>query len=455
MQTDVNAPELSGIFLGVPDIDAAFSKVSDRVLIVNRVNVKDPEEMERLNRLLYTQFDGDVLDTTPSCDCGKYHGEKYKGMECEVCFHIVSAVTERPLESLLWFETPKGIDRFIAPQVWTVLSEFFKVKKTNNVIRWLCDQSYVMGDKPTVSKLQILTEELRWKRNINHFVRNFDLVIKYLLDKRIGGTKPAISKQYLMQYIEAHRHKFFPKHLPVPNRAVFIIEKSPLGTWTDPTLPLGLDAVRTMTGIENSFTPLSQRQIENHTVKAVRQLAEYYDAYMDRNLSGKPGMFRRQFYGGRLDFSIRAVISSIADRHDYDELHLPWGVAVMLFETHLTSKLDKMGMKPRAIKKLLSLYTKRYHPTIDKLFKELIAESPFKGLPLILQRNPSLTRGSAQLFYVTKIFTDTNIRSIALSILVLKSFNADSTWGPSSGDWCRNYFNCWNTSKALTNYNAA
>jgi len=39
--------------------------------------------------------------------------------------------------------------------------------------------------------------------------------------------------------------------------------------------------------------------------------------------------------------------------------------------------------------------------------------------------SPSLLRGSMQLLYITKVKTDTAVRSISLSVLVLRNFNAD------------------------------
>lgn len=422
-----------GIYLDVPDIDRYYDTVADKAIIVNDIDARNPAEMDRLNRLLYTQFEGDLLDTTPSCDCGKFRGEHLVGTVCRpdphngfpsnesYCYTEVASITERPMESILWIRTPPGIKRLIVPQVWTVLSDFFK---TNNVIRWLCDPTYHIEDKATKNRLQRILD-LGWKRNINHFVDNFDWIMDYLISHKFGEAKKPLQRHYITLYINQHKHKFFPRHLPIPNRSVFIIEKTPLGTWTDPTLSFGLDAVRTICSIEHSYVPLSTKQIENATIKAIWQLADYYDSYVTRNISKKPGMARRQMVGGRLDFSARAVISSLSGRHYYQELHIPWGVAVMMLKSHITSKLDKRGYTPRQCEELISLYTKRYHPVLDEVMKELIDESPYKALPCILQRNPTLTRGSAQLLYITKIETDTTINTFAMSVLVLKGPNAD------------------------------
>ena len=58
--------------------------------------------------------------------------------------------------------------------------------------------------------------------------------------------------------------------------------------------------------------------------------------------------------------------------------------------------------------------------------KELIAESPYKGLPCCFNRNPTLLRGSIQQLYITKIKSDDiNDNTISLSVMILASYNAE------------------------------
>ncbi|MFO5520891.1 hypothetical protein ACLBP3_30230, partial [Klebsiella pneumoniae] len=53
-------------------------------------------------------------------------------------------------------------------------------------------------------------------------------------------------------------------------------------------------------------------------------------------------------FGARLNATARAVITSISDPHDYDELHIPWGVGCQLLKYHLTNKLKaKFNMTTR------------------------------------------------------------------------------------------------------------
>ena len=119
--------------------------------------------------------------------------------------------------------------------------------------------------------------------------------------------------------------------------------------------------------------------------------------------------------------------------HDYDECHLPYTMAVGLFKIHLQNKLIKRGYSPREITRLLAYAAGNRVPMIVELLQELIEESPYgtmrsaiTGIPIVLQRNPTLDRLSAQLLYVTKIKTELiEDNTIGLSVLVLTGPNAD------------------------------
>lgn len=180
-----------------------------------------------------------------------------------------------------------------------------------------------------------------------------------------------------------------------------------------------------MTGIDNGITQVSVRTKENRLVKAIDQLSNYYSEFYKEVAARKEGIFRKHVYGTRSHFSYRGVITSLTGMHEYDEVHLPWSIAVSLFQTHLTKKLYDLDFSPAEAEKLLNDYALEYNPLLDRLFNELISESEFKGIPTLLGRNPSLERGSLQLFFITIIKPDVNDKTISISILSVTGFNAD------------------------------
>ena len=63
---------------------------------------------------------------------------------------------------------------------------------------------------------------------------------------------------------------------------------------------------------------------------------------------------------------------------------------------------------------------------MDNIFKELISESKYGGIPVTHGRNPSLARGSIQLLRITQVKTNLEDPTISFSILITPPMNADN-----------------------------
>jgi hypothetical protein len=418
-----------GFSLRIVDQNHMFETSARPPIIVNNFDTTCKEDKDTLNKLLYTRYEGDSLDVLPSCDCGLLHGQYNVDIECPNCHTEVKSVTERPLESSLWLAPPAGVKTFMNPQVWIILSKAL-THSGQNLLEWMCSPTYQPNGTITkkLQKLQDVYRDENIERGINTFFDRFDHIFQLIINFRmIKGRKQNILD--LITFVEQNRSVLFTKHLPIPSRMGFITEKTVTGKYADTTMSLALDAVRTITGTVYSTMPLTLKVRQARAVKAISLLAEYYTAFISDSLGSKHGWFRKHVFGSRLHFSGRAVISSLSDNHSYSELYLPWSMSVMLFKTHLTSKLIRRGFTPNMCTKFLFEHTLKYHPLMDELFQELISEAPVMngdgGIRVVLQRNPSLLRGSAQTLRVTKIKTDVDDNSISMSVLVLKAPNAD------------------------------
>lgn len=409
-------PPKSGIYLEMVNYERLYESVSDRGILVNNFNMRNNEEKERLNKLLYVEYEGDTLDTKPSCEHGCMTGEHNKGMICGTCGTEVVSVTEKPIESILWIKAPEGVTGFISPSAWLIMNKLFK-----NLPRYLCDPSENFRPNTYTLAAYNMFQERGWKRSINYFIEHFDEAMQIISDCRV--VTPQSVRLKAEEFIEQNKHVFFTKYLPIPHRMVFVAEKTAMGTYVDEVMHSAIDAVRTISSIDSGIMPATQRIKENRTSKVTSQLTSYYSEYTRKNLSKKQGMLRRQVFGSRLDFSARAVITSISDPHDHDSIYIPWGVAVMMLKTHLNSKLLKLGFSPSQAEKFLIQHTVNYHELLSALFDELIAEAPGKVLAALLQRNPSLTRGSTQDLKIPKIKKDTRDNTISMSVLALTAPN--------------------------------
>jgi hypothetical protein len=434
-----------GYSLQITNLDHEFANMTRPPILVNHFNTKVKEDKERLNRLLYTHYEGDALDVLPSCDCGKLRGEFNVGIICNTCRIDVRSVTERPLESILWMAPPKGVSRLINPHVWVILSRAL-MHSNQSLLEWMCSPTYVPPGPPNkrMQKLMDLYRARGIDRGINTFYDKFDYIFGLLQEfQLIKGKKQVV--QDLVQFVSMYRECIFTNHLPLPSRLGFITEGTVTGMYADTSMTKALDAARTISATEHPMTPLTLKVRQSRAVSAIMSLAQYYQTFISASLASKPGLYRKHIFGTRLHFSGRAVISSLSDNHNYGECYLPWSMSVMIFKTHITSKLIQRGYTPNMCIQFIYEHTLKYHPLMDQLFQELVNEAPVDedglgGIPIILHRNPSLQRQSAQMLKVTKIKPSPEDNTISMSTLILKGPNADFDGKalPSL-----NFFNCW------------
>lgn len=420
-----------GVHLGLVNFRNLFYQKSKREpLIINNYIERGEEDKARLNNLIYTKYTGDLMSNMPRCECGRLQGTHLIGItddEPGGCGFPVVSPTEQNLEAIVWMEAPKGVAAFMNPTIWTMLKAKF-TKGGFEIIRWLCDTKYNPAVK--IPPIMEQVQELKLPRGYNNFVQNFDAIMSALFELKDIKKKNQIDP--LQQLLMEQRDCVFTPYLPLPNRSLLVIEELPVGTFMDPILVGALDAIRTMVGLDTPMSHLSVAMKERRTVKVISQLADFNDELVKNTLARKDGIFRRHIFGTRSHFSFRAVISSLTDQHEYDELHIPWGIGISVLRIHLVNKLVRQGMTANEAVCFLNAHAQKYHPKLDALFKELIAESPYKGIPVVFQRNPSLERGSAQAMFITCVKgldkqgrSVVDVPTVSLSILSVVGFNAD------------------------------
>lgn len=416
------------VHLQLVNHDKLFAALTTPYIMANDIDVSTADGRANLNKLLYSKYEGDSLNILPACSCGDLQGGYNVGMRCGNCGTTVVPAVERPLESMIWFRAPDGIAALINPTAWVILSMRMTINGFN-LLEWLCNPAYRAPGKipPKLHRL----ERYNFPRGINGFYKNFDTIMETVFALKLVKEQGPQLKD-VRNWIAQNRDSIFSTHLPMPSKLGFVVESSTSVSYVDKTIVLAIDALKTIISIENSIAPLPMYRKEVRTIKAITKLSEYYRVFVNKTLGGKPGIFRRHVFGGRLHFSARAVISSLSANHRYDEIHIPWSLSLQLLRLHLTGKLlrlidDRTGVPwtPVSIDQLFRDSALRYNPLLDTLLKELIDESPHGGIPVTFGRNPTLARGSIQVLYITHVKTDPAIITISLSVLVLRGFNAD------------------------------
>lgn len=406
------------IYQQLINFDRLVSQLRDSPIIINDLVNYSEEDREKIDNLIMTNYSSDMVSILPSCQCGHIKGEYATGTMCNVCGTKVTSVTEGDMDPLIWCRSPQGVSKLINPVIWTMLKRRFR-KSGWNIMQWICDTSYT---PPDVNQPKVIAKiiEAKVQRGYNNFVTHFDEIIEVLFS--INDFKPKKGRvDHLYQLIKLHRDCIFSDYLPLPNRSILIIEKTNVGRYVDNNAVMAISAIRMLTSIDAPDSGFSTRVKENRTVRAISMLSEFYEDYIKNTLASHNGQFRRHFFGTRIDFSFRAVISSLTCAHSYDEIHVPWGCAVSTFRPMLINKLMRRGFDLNSAVGFLLGHVKRYNPMIAEMLQELIDETPNKRIPCHFQRNPSLLQGSIQLMGITRFKSDVNDNTVGVPILAVRA----------------------------------
>ena len=410
-----------GISLQLENMTRLFDESPITPIFLNDLSSVTEEDRENIAKLTTTRYvKTDVFSNQPSCDCGKITGGFNLGVTCNSCRTQVTELFSQDLIPQVWIKSPNGVAPLINPGVLSMLSDKF-TKSGFNFIEWLTNTDYVpSGDKPNQEIDELLAKGVQ--RGYNNFVYNFDQYFEILCSLKHFAKKRDDDLGIL---IRSERDCVFSKYLALPNKGLLIEEHTNVGSYADPMALRIVDAIRTISSIDTPMFSYTQRQKENRTIKTLFKCAEFYREAYHLLFAKKLGLIRKQCLGTRAHWSGRGVISSETDRHKYDCIAIPWGQGVTVLSIHLKNKLLTRGYTSNAAEALLQKHTAVYSPIIDSLFHELFAEAKNNSFACIFVRNPSLGRGSTKRMFIDRVKTDPNDITISLSILAVKSYNAD------------------------------
>lgn len=407
-----------GVYLEHVDHDELFANSPLSPIIINDIPTVNEEQKAYLDSLIFKRFESDLLSNEATCECGSTTGGYKLGVICPNCNTVVKDEMDQELHPLVWIRTPVGVKKLMNPIILMKLLRHFN-KSNFSLIEWLINTDYTSGGVKPGYIEGLMAAGV--KRGYNNFIANIEEYLTLMFDIRVFRSKKGqFDALYHLVMKDLKEGKLLSNYVPLINRSLLIIEETKVGKWVDPIVMGAIDAIRTISSIDDPVMGFTARQKENRTAKTLIALANYYKDTVDVVLSDKPGMFRKHVFACRNHFSMRCVISSLTKAHRYDELHVPWGAAVTLFKLHLMNKLLKRGFTINDATALLHQCVYRFDPLIRQLFDELFKESKEGGFYVLWQRNPSLTRASAQRMLITRVKDDPNDPTIGMSILAVR-----------------------------------
>ncbi len=435
------------LHFSVPDFDALFEETV-APLLINDLPFVTEEDKKNFNLVTMVSYDTDILSNTPHCSCGQTISGYNLGEICDVCHTEVVYPAEETIDLRVWMRAPDEVRGFISPYIWAQLSNLLSGKSTSLLI-YLTNPKSRASPKQYNKANQIhiaYLNEIGWQRGMNYFIDNYDRfldLIPILVKQAKTGDYQTKLNDY-MALFRAYRHKTFPRYLPLATKSLMVLENTHLGSFADLSMAGAINAAKTIASISANTNMGVVNNLEVKISSVVSNLASYYESTIRNSIASRRGWLRGQWFCSKSHWTARGTIISLSDPHYYKELHLPWAQGLELLKVHIVAKLLQRGWPVLDAYNLVETSGNTYNPLLDAIMKELIAEGPdtgmsqglkeqlpnvsTTGLPCIFQRNPSLTRLSAQLVYITKIKTDLTDKTISWSVLLLKWPNADNKY---------------------------
>ena len=389
------------------------------------------------------------------CACGKYKRIKHRGIVCDRCgvevtkssvrrermgyIQLVASVTH------IWFF--KGIPSSMGCLLELSLRELEKV---------VYFESYIVldpGDSPLNYK-DLLTEDeyQKYSKKYNFRADMGAQAIKELLSAIDFEQEVKIARQELEETGSKLKAKKIRKRLKL---VMDFLKSQNRPEWmildVIPVLPPELRPLVALDGgrfATSDLNDLYRRVINrNNRLKKLmelrapdviirnekRMLQESVDALLDNGkhgrvvrgpgnrplkslsdmLKGKPGRFRQNLLGKRVDYSGRSVIV-VGPELQLHECGLPKRMALELFKPSIIHKLQEKGYAQtiKSAKKMAEKVT----PDVWEVLEEVVAEHP-----VLLNRAPTLHRLGLQAFQPVLI----EGKAIQINSLVCKAYNAD------------------------------
>lgn len=390
------------------------------------------------------------------CSCGKYKRIKHKGIVCDRCgVEVTRKEVRRERMGYIQLATPvshiwffKGLPSRIGLILDISARELEKV---------LYFESYIVLDpqESPLQKKQLLTEAeySRSKQEDLEFRADMGAVaIRELLEGIDLETEIETLRKDLAETKSKQKEKKFTKRLKL---LTGILKSGNKPEWTIldvvPVIPPELRPLVPLDGgrfATSDLNDLYRRVINrNNRLKRLmelrapeviirnekRMLQEAVDALLDNGrhgrvvrgpgnrplkslsdmLKGKPGRFRQNLLGKRVDYSGRSVIV-VGPELRIDECGLPRKMALELFKPFIIRKLQekRYATSIKSAKKMAEKAT----PEVWEVLEEVISQHP-----VILNRAPTLHRLGIQAFQPILV----EGKAIRIHPLVCQAFNAD------------------------------
>lgn len=373
-------------------------------------DVKDP------NGIFSTKFGQKLGDLNPfmdrySCQCGALKHRINNGIECEIC-HTKCKYVDDNFKMFGWIELKEHY--VIHPDLYKSIEYLFgpskvipdkknRTGKSSVLKNILYFNASISQDGKILGVLDRPANEPFFGIGMTEFHERFDEILQYYAAKN-----PKKSEYYFD--IVADRDKVFIQSIPVFTTHLRPTDIQDENMFYEP-----------MNAHYNMINILAHRVNKNRTKmdRDIKQKNQYLyqlqmkmmDLYLDvlEICKGKKGSFR-SLVGGRCNFSSRAVIAQDPSLR-IDQIRLPYTELVITLQQQIINILRRLYNISMA--EAISVVTKsqaQKDKIVADIIDNIIHNTTPEGLPVLLNRNPTISYGSIMQMYCVGYTDDLTIR---------------------------------------------
>lgn len=370
-----------GITQIINNNDDLYKKVKkDSTIIVNDINALiDSGSANSVNEELYTIYNKSYVENLPTCNCGHFKSKFREGKVCPKCNTLCKE--EKGSKPVIWIRAFNNMP-FINTTFWSMVR--YTIDRRFDVLRYLSDTSYNPSKKPEYIHGLV---SIVGKRSYINMLNNFTKIIEYI--KNVSKFK---RDTHLIQTLDDiiniwvdKKKDIFSEHLPIHNKKLFVMEATNKGRFINLLVSTTIDVVN---GWLLTNGELTDNKMSNLTAKTISMLSESDRGIVKDYIAGKKKLLRKHIFGFRVPLSFRATITSIPGPHEYDVVEIPYSIGVTAFEPMILNLLvNRYNMKFMEAQRYVYRHINVISPLISEILDTLVKESPYKGIPVMLQRN--------------------------------------------------------------------
>lgn len=411
--------------LPIVNYDQLFHEDPDAYVIEASESTVLTKDQMTQHKLLFFQDGSKDLTNISSCDCGHVTGNYMTGCKCPICHTVCKTNFAEELKFRAWLEIPDFLPPVLHPSVYLVLDNWLGSfsKAAGRVMQVLLNP-----DLPLPEEYQGTLGQGFW-----FFYRNFDNIINFFATqyKKLNTPESRKKTANVLKFINLYRDRLFLRHIPALNASLHLSTQSGSITYSDNVVKYIIQAkIELLQLIYVHYNATSADNYVDRRMLAMYQaFLDYSTAILNEKLLKKPGFIRKHLLGARLYCTARAVIIPLFDVHDYDEIHIPWLMAVQVLKLEIINVL--MNRKGKTEREALAIHRRalaQFDPEVYEIMNTLLGEcgcgdKKFKGLPVLMGRNPSLRLGAIFLLFATKIKPEFEDATVGISSLVSSAPN--------------------------------